>query len=127
MAYGADIIDDYKWRHPKWEDAIKREDAQMWLEANEREGKKLHAHHCIPYLDEYAKDGGRSLVPLGEKLIRCMRICWIKSSGEYKLRIIYFGNQEKYDGETFAPTGSKEIVLAYDSYGIVIKLGCVFA
>ena len=39
MAYGADIIDDYKWRHPKWEDAIKREDAQMWLEANKREGK----------------------------------------------------------------------------------------
>ena len=27
MAYGADIIDDYRWRHLKWEDAIKREDA----------------------------------------------------------------------------------------------------
>ena len=31
-----------------------------------------------------------------------------KPSGEYKLRIIYFGNQERYDGETFAPTGSKK-------------------
>ena len=27
MAYGADIIDDYRWRHPKREDEIKREDA----------------------------------------------------------------------------------------------------
>jgi hypothetical protein len=76
-------------------------------------------------LDEFAKD-----VPVGNKLIHCMRICWIKPNGEYKLRIVYFGNREKYDGETFSPTGSKKyiyIILDYDSYGIVIKLGCVLS
>jgi len=31
MAYGADTSDDYKWRHPTWEAALKREDAAEWI------------------------------------------------------------------------------------------------
>jgi hypothetical protein len=34
MAYGSAIVDQYSWNHPKWEDAIVREDRDKWLEAD---------------------------------------------------------------------------------------------
>jgi hypothetical protein len=90
--------DDSKWRNPTWEVAIKREDSAKWLEASKLEEDKLLAQKCIPYLDEFAKDGGYSKVPKGNRVIHCMRICQIKSDGRYKVRIIYFGNFELFWG-----------------------------
>ena len=76
--------------------AIKREDSAKWLEASKLEEDKLLAQKCIPYLDEFAKDGGYSKVPKGNRVIHCMRICQFKSDGRYKVRIIYFGNFELF-------------------------------
>jgi hypothetical protein len=50
MAYGAMTSDDYKWRNPTWEVAIKREDSAKWLEASKLEEDKLLAQkmYSIP-------------------------------------------------------------------------------
>ena len=41
MAYGSAIVDLYPWNHPKWEDAIKREDRDKSLEADRVEQQDL--------------------------------------------------------------------------------------
>ena len=126
MAYGSAVYDDYSWNHPKWEDAIKRVDREKWLEADRVEQERLMAHQCIPYLDEFAEDGGYNKVPKGRPVIHCMRICWIKPNGIYKLRIIYFGNQEDFNGDTFSPTGSSQAFWLISHLGLILclKVAC---
>ena len=122
MAYGADTSDDYKWRHPTWEAALKREDAAEWIKASKKEEDKLLEQKCIPYLDEHAIDGGYSKVPKGVPVIHCMRLPSIKADGTYKMRIIYFGNQEKFDGDTYSPTGAGKTFWLLTRLAILLNL-----
>jgi hypothetical protein len=121
MAYGSAIVDQYSWNHPKWEDAIKREDREKWLEADRVEQARLMEHNCIPFLDEFAKDGGYSKIPKGCKAIHCMRICWIKPNGIYKVRIIYFGHLEGFVGDTFSPTGTSQAFWLMTHLGLILS------